>query len=251
MLQLHRLRAPKTCRHRQFGLFIVFMIIALASFETAIAKGDVDKGAGIYRTCASCHSLVRGDHRTGPSLSGLWGRKAGTVEGFTRYSPAIKNAGVTWDDRSMDAWLENPGHFIPGNRMTFPGIKDKAARADLVAYLRIATNYEAASKVPTGKRTGDGRTMGQSNLPNLKTLGPEHQVSAIRYCKDTYFVFTADGQEHVFWEFNLRLKTDSSERGPDKGRSAIVPSGMRGDRASLIFASPSEIGSQIKHTCDN
>ena len=78
----------------------------------------------------------------GPSLAGVWGRKAGTAPGFTRYSEALKTSGVTWNAETLDAWLINPARFIPNNRMTFPGIDDATARADLIAYLRNTTSNQ-------------------------------------------------------------------------------------------------------------
>jgi cytochrome c len=77
----------------------------------------------------------------------------------------------------------------------------------------------------------------------------EDRVQAIRYCHDTYKVTTADGKKHDFWERNLRFKTDSSEDGPEKSAPAIVDSGMLGDRASVIFATPEEISGFITHQC--
>jgi len=90
--------------------------------------------------------------------------------------------------------------------------------------------------------------MGGGDL-NLKTVGPERRVQAISYCRDTYRVTTADGRTRAFWERNLRLMTDSSEKGPEKGAPALVPAGMMGDRADVIFATPEEINSFIKPQC--
>src|SRR5262245_31161045 len=115
---------------------------ALAAFlitSDATAEGDPQAGAQIFGACATCHSLTPGVHMTGPSLAGLWGRKAGAAEGFTRYSDALKGAGVTWDAETLDKWLADPRAFIPNNRMTFPGVKQAQTRADLIAYLKVAT----------------------------------------------------------------------------------------------------------------
>jgi cytochrome c len=64
---------------------------------------DTKNSRQVYRMCVSCHSMVPGRHLTGPSLSGIWGRKAGTAEGFTRYSDALKSSEVVWTAESMDA----------------------------------------------------------------------------------------------------------------------------------------------------
>ena len=76
------------------------------------------------------------------------------------------------------------------------------------------------------------------------------RIGSITYCKDTYSVATADGKTRKFWERNLRLKTDSGDDGPEKDSPALMPAGMMGDRADVIFASPEEIGQFIKTKCD-
>ena len=100
------------------------------------AAGDPEKGAKAYRVCAGCHSLEPGRQSAGPSLARIFGRKAGTVDGFTRYSKALKESGVVWNEKTLDAWIEKPDALIPGNFMPFPGIPDPEARADLVAFLK-------------------------------------------------------------------------------------------------------------------
>ena len=74
-------------------------------------------------------------------------------------------------------------------------------------------------------------------------------MTAIRYCGDTYSVTTGGGETQQFWERNLRFKTDSSADGPLKGKPALMPAGMMGDRASVIFAEPSEISAFIEARC--
>ena len=227
-----------------FSIIALLMIFFLLFQQKANAQGDPENGSRLFRACVSCHSLKPGDHRTGPSLSGIWGRKAGSIEEFPRYSPAMKKSDVTWNKQSMDKWLEDPSHFMPENWMTFPGIKNDADRAALVAYLQKTT----------GKDSGlisNSRNMVASDIPDLKTLGLNHQVTAIRYCRDTYHVSTKSGKTLIYWEYNLRLKTDSSDRGPTKDHPVIVPSGMRGDRGSIVFSAPQEIGRHIQTHCDD
>ncbi|HEX2651368.1 MAG TPA: hypothetical protein VHN19_15670 [Burkholderiales bacterium] len=78
---------------------------------------------------------------------------------------------------------------------------------------------------------------------------PEGQVTSISYCGDAYTIGTADGKSQKIWEFNLRLKTDSSKQGPLPGKPVAIGAGMRGDRASVVFASPREIGETIRQSC--
>ena len=217
-----------------------------AGMPPAIARaatGDPAKGAELYRACAACHSLEPGRHRTGPSLAGVLGRKAGGEPGFRRYSPALRQSGVVWGQATLDAWIANPAAAIPGNRMTFKGLPDPQARADLIAYLANAQPGAGASS------PGGMMGMGGNELPDLKHLGPEHQVAAIRRCADGYDVVTADGNTENFWETNLRFKTDSSELGPEPGKPVIVGAGMVGDRASIVFAAPEEISPHIVPGC--
>ena len=103
--------------------------------------------------------------------------------------------------------------LIPGNHMTFPGIKDARARADLIAFLKKAAQPGQAPQLaqPRGGMMG---MMGGGRVTNLKKLGSEDSVQSIRYCRDTYKVATADGKTHDFWERNLRFKTDSGDEGP-------------------------------------
>jgi cytochrome c len=220
-------------------------LAVLVAADRAGAAGDPEAGAQVFRTCAACHTLKPGAHRTGPSLAGLLGRKAGAAEGFRRYSEALRSADLVWREDTLKGFLADPQGFLPGNRMTFRGIDDAKARADVIAYLQTAT---AEGDTPQGS-AGQGGMAGSSDMPDLKALGPEQQVTAIRYCGDSYYVTTAAGETHPFWEFNLRFKTDSSASGPRPGHAALQPAGMMGDRASVIFAAPEEISALIEKRC--
>jgi cytochrome c len=211
------------------------------------AAGDPEPGAQVFRTCAACHTLEPGVHRTGPSLAGVFGRKAGTAEGFHRYSQALKSADLVWREDTLSGFLADPQTFLPGNRMTFAGIADAQARADVIAYLKDTTERAAGGGGAGGGMMGG--MMAAPELADLKAIGPEGQVAAIRYCGDTYEVTTVAGQTIPFWEFNLRFKTDSSAKGPPNGRPALLPASMSGDRAFVIFAAPQEISAFIQAKC--
>jgi cytochrome c len=194
-------------------------------------------------------SLQPDQNMTGPSLADLWGRKAGSLPSFNRYSSALKSANVAWNDKTLDQWIEDPQHLVPGNEMAFAGIKDDRQRADLLAFLKQSTKPGASVAQQGGQMGGMGGMMGGGGVPNLKNLDPEERVQAISYCKDTYSITTANGQTRKFWERNLRLKTDGSGDGPEKNAPALIPAGMMGDRADVIFADPSEISAHIAAKC--
>jgi cytochrome c len=228
--------------------FAAPLVLAAAVLGAAVPvvaqplEGDGARGAAVFGQCVVCHSVEPGVHLTGPSLARVWGRRAGTVEGFTRYSEPLKRATVVWDAATLDRWLEDPQAVIPRTLMTYAGLKDARQRADVVAYLKAL----AAGRPPA---VPGGRMMAAAARPDLKTLGPERRVKAIRYCGDGYHVTTEDGQTVPFWEFNLRFKTDSSPQGPARGRPVLLPAGMQGDRVSIVFASPQEIGRTVEAKC--
>jgi cytochrome c len=222
--------------------FLLTGFVFFASQAISAEPGDPERGTRAFRVCGACHSLKPGEHRTGPSLAGIFGRKAGTAEGFRRYSPALKATDVVWNETTLDAWIADPEAVIPLNRMTFDGLADPQARADLIAYLAQAQHQEA---------TPQGGTMGMDTAEksDLKTAAPLQRVTAILHCGDTYEVTNVNGETAAFWEFNLRFKTDGSEHGPEPGKPVIVSSGMMGDRASIVFAAPKEISAFIREEC--
>lgn len=215
---------------------LLWLAAALASMPV-LAAGDIERGARAFGACAACHSLEPGRHLTGPSLAGVWGRKAGSVQGFSRFSAALRSSGVVWGESSLDAWLANPEKAVPENYMLFRGIADAKTRGDLVAYLRAVSE----GKAPAARQA--------SALPELKNVPPNAVVRALRHCGDTYFVTNGEGATLPFWEFNLRFKTDSSPGGPAAGRPVVVGQGMQGDRAQIVFARPGEISAFIREDC--
>src|SRR6266550_8541363 len=204
----------------------VIALATIALLSPALAQnGDASRGQQDFRACAPCHSLEPDRNMTGPSLADLWNRKSGSLPSFPRYSPALKSAGIIWNDDTLDEWIKDPQHFIPGNTMTFPGMKDARQRADLLAFLKDATRPGHAPKTAQGGNQMGGMMMGGGQVPNLKKLDPEDRVQSINHCGDTYKVASADGKIRDFWERSLRFKTD------------------------VIFASPDEISGFIAHQC--
>jgi len=226
----------------------ILLLTALAHGAMA-EPGNATRGERVYRACVACHSLEPNRNMTGPSLAEVWNRKAGSLASFPRYSAALRSSGILWTDDTLDEWIKDPQHFIQGNTMTFPGMKDAQQRADLLAFLKDATRPGHAPKAAQGGGQMGGMAMGGGGVPNLKKLDPEDRVQSINHCGDTYKVATADGKMRDFWERNLRFKTDISDDGPQKGAPALVGAGMMGDRADVIFAGPEEISGFIANAC--
>jgi cytochrome c len=222
-------------------------LLAISLNSATLAAGDAQRGAQLFRQCMACHSVEAGEHLTGPSLARVWNHKAATVEGFQRYSEALKKKDVVWSEATLDKWLSNPERFAPGTSMTFPGIKEAKDRQDVIAYLKAVAENKAPQ---VAQQRGGGMMMGmQPRKLDLKNAPAEGQVKSIKYCGDTYTVETADGGSQKIWEFNLRLKSDSSKLGPAPGKPVVVGSGMQGDRASVVFASPKEISEFVAASC--
>ena len=225
-------------------LTAVAMMLSFLAAQNAWGAGDGARGASVFQACAACHSIAPGVHMTGPSLAHVWERKAGTAEGYSRYSDAMKRADVVWNEKTLDRWLTSPDVFIHGTSMTFAGIPNSQARQDVVAYL------QAVSEGKAPQLAGKGGMNMRSPKADLRQAPPAGQIASITHCKDTYTVKTVDGKVNKVWEFNLRLKTDSSDMGPQPGKPVIVDNGMQGDRAAVVFASPEEITGYIAERCE-
>ncbi len=106
---------------------------------TAAQAQDVENGQNVYRQCRACHQIgPNARNLVGPALTGIVGRKAGTVQGFN-YSEANKAAGekgLVWTEEVLMQYLAAPMKFMPGTKMAYAGLKDEADRKDLIAYLK-------------------------------------------------------------------------------------------------------------------
>ncbi len=116
------------------ALAAAFFVVTAATLTSASAA-DAMKGEKLFVDCATCHTMERGVNGVGPSLFGVFGRKAGEVEDF-RYSPGLKRSGIVWSAQTLDTYLADPQKAVPGNRMPYSGMPNAQDRADLIAYLQ-------------------------------------------------------------------------------------------------------------------
>lgn len=107
--------------------------------DVEVPEGDAKKGAKIFKAkCAQCHTINKGGAvKQGPNLFGFYGRQSGQAD--FQYSTANKDSGIIWSDKHLWEYLVNPKAYIPGTKMVFAGIKKESERADLIAYLKEAS----------------------------------------------------------------------------------------------------------------
>jgi cytochrome c len=109
--------------------------LLLAVPAPALAQ-DVAAGEKVFARCRACHQVGEtAKNAVGPKQNGLFGRKAGTIEGFN-YSQANKDSGIVWDEKNFAEYIEDPKTFMPGNKMAFAGIKKQDEILNLIAFLK-------------------------------------------------------------------------------------------------------------------
>jgi cytochrome c len=110
------------------------MCASTAAILKAEATGDAAAGEHVFARCAVCHATTPGQTKIGPSLAGVFGRKSGSEPGYN-YSPALKSAGITWDEQELDKYLTNPGADIHGTKMVI-SVPNAEDRQNVIAYLK-------------------------------------------------------------------------------------------------------------------
>ena len=129
--------APTTQAKGPVAPFDASQVLAL------LAKANADAGQDSFKKCLSCHTPQKGGRNgTGPNLWGIVGRKVASHEGFP-YSEAMKSKGGEWTWESLATYLHDPKGAIPNNKMAFPGIRDNAELADVLAYMRKLSDTPA------------------------------------------------------------------------------------------------------------
>jgi cytochrome c len=113
---------------------IAITAAALLAAGAAQAQ-DAKHGEKLFEECRACHSVERGVSGIGPSLYGVFGRRAAALEDF-RYSPALKRSGITWTPQTLDTYVADPQKVVPANRMPYAGMPEARDRADLILYMQ-------------------------------------------------------------------------------------------------------------------
>lgn len=117
------------------ALVSVLIIFGLAA--PATAAGSAARGKEVFQRCALCHSLIEGENVVGPSLHGLFGRKAGTAPDYN-FSKAMKNSGIVWNETALKKFLADPQAAVPGTKMETGAVDNPEALDDLLAYLKAS-----------------------------------------------------------------------------------------------------------------
>lgn len=112
------------------------VVVAVFLASGAAQAGDVKKGKKIFKRCSACHLVDKEKHKTGPHLVNLFGREAGSLESYKKYSKAIKASGIVWDEETLDGFLTKPKAYLKGTKMAYAGLKKEADRANVIAYLK-------------------------------------------------------------------------------------------------------------------
>jgi cytochrome c len=115
------------------------IVVGFLTTQAFAQAGNAARGERVFnQQCKTCHSLEEGPSITGPTLHGVFGRKAGTAPGFES-SPEMIKSGIVWDETTLAEYSRDPKAKVPGTKMVFNGIKQAGQLADLVSYLKQAT----------------------------------------------------------------------------------------------------------------
>ncbi len=120
---------------KQLPIAAVTLLLAGPVF----AEGDAKAGKNVFKKCKARHTVSEGKNKVGPTLYKIVDAPAGAVDGF-RYSDALANSGLTWDVETLTAFLAKPRDVVPGNKMSFAGLKKEGDIADVIAYLIDKSN---------------------------------------------------------------------------------------------------------------
>ena len=115
--------------------YLIFSLITSIFLINNSFAADADKGKTLFTKCKACHNADATKHKVGPHLVGIVGRKAASTD-YGKYSDALKESGITWDEANLDKWLTNPKVMYPKTKMLYPGLKKAEDRANVIEYLK-------------------------------------------------------------------------------------------------------------------
>ncbi|WP_225767683.1 cytochrome c family protein [Inquilinus sp. Marseille-Q2685] len=116
-------------------------LLLVSTIQPARADGDPARGETVFKRCAVCHAATA-QNRVGPGLAGVVGRPAASVTGY-KYSPALTASGLTWEEATLDRFLEAPAKLVPGTRMTI-ALPKADDRQDVITYLKTLASTPGA-----------------------------------------------------------------------------------------------------------
>jgi cytochrome c2 len=117
------------------NIFMLTSLLVMTALTPAIA-GDIEAGEKVFKKCKACHVVDQEKNKTGPHLVNIFGRAAGSLESYKKYSTAMKESGIVWNDETLNAYLEKPRKYIKGTKMAFGGLKKEDDRLNVIAYLK-------------------------------------------------------------------------------------------------------------------
>ncbi len=140
---------------------------------TLLAAADPVKGAEVFKQCAACHTITQGGaNGVGPNLYGTLGEPVGAGKGGFAFSDALKGVGGNWDFDKMNTWLTSPRKMAPGTKMTFAGISDPKARANVIAYLNTqGSNLPLPAAPAAGAASGNSSDAAEANATEAAPAG--------------------------------------------------------------------------------
>ena len=197
----------------------------------AHAAEDAAAGEKVFAKCKACHAVgPDAKNRVGPQLNDLFGRTAGTVDGF-RYSPAMVEAGkngLVWDHESLSAFLADPREYVKGTRMAFAGLKDEDDRSNVLSYLATfdadADQASAQTAEPEAVQAADGATPSGGAEPTRRIPAGSQGIGAGAHFK---LGRAATEAEVAAWDIDVR----PDGLGLPDGRGTVAEGTMLYDEA--------------------
>jgi cytochrome c len=226
---------------------IFSMLVSLP--QVLIADDKVEelqkKGAAQFSKCYFCHSLKASVHMTGPSLAGIWNAKAASQKDFELYSDSLKKSGLVWDEKTMQNWLRNPKHLVPGTSMTYDFAGDDESLENLIEFLKVATVPDGYKTVLNKKWISKEFADGQRPRSWIEP-SDDQVVEKIEYCKSIYTIYRKASGVSKYWEENINLRVSASDRNGGIKSIRILPTGSLGDRFLILFPSFVSMNKSIK-----